>query len=178
MALMCFHAARIESRITTEGEIILLSMQDRTKWNRQLVDEGNAYMNKAAFGDEISTYHLEAAIAFEHCIAESFEQTNWKKILEYYEWLCRISPSPVTELNKAIVVMQVDGADAALQVLNKINDRKKLESWYLYYGLLGEIYSRLNDKQLAKINFETAINLTQSEAEKKMLKNKIAVLFN
>ncbi len=178
MALMCFHAARIESRITTEGEMILLSKQNRTKWNRQLVDEGNAYMNKAAFGDEISTYHLEAAIAFEHCIAKSFEQTNWKKILNYYEWLCRISSSPVTELNKAIVIMQVDGADAALQVLNKISDRKKLESWYLYYGLLGEIYTRLNDVKLAKLNFETAIKLTQSEAEKRMLKNKIAALFN
>lgn len=178
MALMCFHAARIDSRITLEGEIILLSKQDRTKWNTQLINEGNAYMNKAAFGNEISTYHIEAAIAFEHCIAESFEQTNWKRILEYYEWLCRISPSPVTELNKAIVVMQVEGATSALQMLNNINDRKKLESWYLYYGLLGEIYSRLNDKQLAKINFETAITLTQSEAEKRMLKNKIAVLFN
>ena len=178
MALMCFHAARIEGRITTEGEMILLSKQDRTKWNRKLVDEGNTYMNKAAFGDEISTYHLEAAIAFEHCIAENFAQTNWKRILGYYEWLCRISQSPVTELNKAIVVMQVEGADAALQVLNKIGDRKKLESWYLYYGLLGEIYSRLNDKQLAKINFETAIKLTQSEAEKRMMKNKIAALFN
>ena len=153
-------------------------MQDRTKWNKQLIDEGNMYMNKAAFGDEISTYHLEAAIAYEHCIAENFEQTNWKKILEYYEWLCKISPSPVTELNKAIVVMQVEGATSALQILNNITDRKKLESWYLYYGLLGEIYSRLNDKQLAKINFETAIRLTQSEAEKKMLKNKIAALFN
>jgi RNA polymerase sigma-70 factor (ECF subfamily) len=178
MALMCFHAARINSRLTTEGEMILLSLQDRTKWNRQLVDEGNAYMNKAAFGNEISTYHLEAAIAFEHCVAESFEQTNWKRILFYYEWLCKISLSPVAELNKAIVIMQVDGATAALQVLNKINERKKLESWYLYYGLLGEIYSRMNDKESAKTNFETAIKLTQSEAEKRMLKNKIAALVN
>ena len=178
MALMCFHAARIESRITSEGEIILLSMQDRTKWNRQLIEEGNGYMNRAAFGDEIRTYHLEAAIAFEHCVAESFGQTNWKKILNYYEWLCRISPSPVTELNKAIVVMQIEGAAAALRIINNISDRKKLENWYLYYASLGEIYSRLNDKQSAKTNFETAIKLTQSEAEKRMLKNKIAALFN
>jgi len=155
-----------------------LPMQDRKKWNKQLIYEGNAYMNKAAFGDEISTYHLEAAIAFEHCIAENFEQTNWKRILKYYEWLCNVAPSPVTELNKAIVVMQVEGAAAALQLLNNINDRKKLESWYLYHAVLGEIYSRLNNKELAKINFETAIKLTQSEAEKRMLNNKIATFFN
>jgi RNA polymerase sigma-70 factor (ECF subfamily) len=178
MALMCFHAARVDSRITMEGEMILLPMQDRTKWSRKLIDEGNNYMNKAAFGNEISTYHLEAAIAFEHCIAESFEKTNWKKILGYYEWLCRISPSPVTELNKVIVIMQVEGAAAALQKLNKINDTKKLESWYLYYGLLGEIYLKLNDKELARLNFETASKLTQSKAEQRMLQNKIAVLFN
>ena len=96
----------------------------------------------------------------------------------YYEWLCRISPSPVAELNKAIVVMQVDGAAAALQALDAISNRKKLESWYLYYGLLGEIYTRLLNAQLAKLNFEAAIKLTQSEAEKRMLKNKIAALFN
>ncbi len=178
MALMCFHAARIESRTTPEGEMILLSLQDRTKWNMRLVNEGNIYMNKAAFGNGISTYHLEAAIAFEHCMAESFEQTNWKRILFYYEWLCKLSPSPVTELNKAIVIMQVDGAVAALHALDAISNRKKLESWYLYYGLLGEIYTRLHDMQLAKSNFETAIKLTQSEAEKRMLKNKIAALFN
>jgi predicted RNA polymerase sigma factor len=178
MALMCFHAARIDSRTTTTGEIILLPMQDRTTWNRQLIEEGNAYMNKAAYGNEISTYHLEAAIAYEHCVAESFEQTNWKMILRCYEWLCNIAPSPVTELNKAIAVMQVKDAAAALQMLGTIHDRKKLESWYLYYSVLGEIYVRLNDKQLAKTNFETAITLTHSEAEKRMLKNKIAALMN
>ena len=174
MALMCFHAARVDSRLTVEGEIVLLANQDRKKWNKQLIDEGNVYMNKAAFGDEVTTYHLEAAIAFEHCTATSFEETNWKKVLNYYEWLCKISTSPVTELNKAIVVMQVEGAEAALEALNNISDRKKLESWYLYYALLGEIYLKLNRKKLATLNFETAIKLTKSEAEKRMMKNKIA----
>src|SRR5436853_7880526 len=78
MALMCFHSSRSESRLTTEGEIILLPMQDRSKWNRAMIAEGNTYMGRAAFGNEISSYHLEAAIAFEHCIAENFEKTNWE----------------------------------------------------------------------------------------------------
>ena len=64
---MCFHASRIESRISSEGEIILLAQQDRSKWNWKLIEEGNAYLNKAAFGDSLNTYHVEAAIAFEHC---------------------------------------------------------------------------------------------------------------
>ena len=175
MALMCFHASRSESRLTPEGEIVLLPMQNRSKWNVALIKKGNEYMNKAAFGDALSTYHLEAAIAFEHCTAESFEETNWEIILQYYEWLCKISPSPVTELNKAIAVMQVHGAEAALIELQKI-DFKKLEKYYLYYSLLGEIYSRLNNKEKAKENFEVAILFTQSQAEKKILKNKIEAL--
>lgn len=178
MALMCFHASRSESRLTAEGEIVLLLMQDRSTWNISLIEKGNEYMNRAAFGDALSTYHLEAAIAFEHCTAKNFEQTNWKKILQYYEWLCRISSSPVTELNRIIVVMQLHGADVALNELQKMNDLKKLEKYYLYYSLLGEIFLRLNNKEAAKENFNISILLTQSQMERKMLRNKIAALLN
>ena len=178
MALMCFHSSRSESRLTTEGEIILLPMQDREKWNAGLIDEGNEYMNKAAFGNVVSAYHIEAAIAYEHCSAKLFKDTNWKRILEYYEWLCKISPSPINELNKAVAVMELHGAEKALHELQLINNKKKLESYYLYHSLLGEIYSRINNFPSAKQHFETAIKLTHSETERKMLKNKILVLLN
>jgi RNA polymerase sigma factor (sigma-70 family) len=176
MALMCFHASRSDSRLSAEGEIILLSKQDRSKWNSVLIEQGNDYLSRAAFGDAVSTYHLEAAIAYEHCMAESFEKTNWQKILDYYEWLCKISPSPITELNKVVAIMQVYGAKKALKEMGTIKEKKKLESYYLYYSLLGEIHAQLNDYKTAKNNFEAAIRLTQSEAEKKMLTNKIIAL--
>ncbi len=178
MALMCFHSARSESRMTEEGEIILLPDQDRNKWNFDLIAEGNRYMDIASFGNEVSSYHIEAAIAFEHCIAKTFEQTNWKQILNLYDWLCKTSPSPITELNKAVAVMQVHGADKALQAIQQFSDRKKLESFYLYHALLGEIYSRLQQATNATKHFETAISLTQSESEKKILKVKILNLLN
>ena len=178
MALMCFHSARSDSRLTTEGEIILLPYQDRSKWNTELMALGNGYMNKGAFGNTVSCYHLEAAIAFEHCTAESFSKTNWNRILDYYELLCSISFSPITELNKAVAVMQVHGAAKALLTLQNIADRKKLETFYLYYSLLGEIYSRLNNSIEAKKYFEKAINMTQSDAEKKIIKEKIIALLN
>lgn len=178
LALMCFHSSRSTSRLTAEGEIILLSMQDRSKWNKSLINEGNNYMNKAAFGDAISTYHLEAAIAFEHCVAESFEKTNWKNILSYYEWLYKISPSPVIALNKMIVVLQLYGAAVALKELEAVEDKKKLESYYLYYSLLGEIYRQLNKIKEAQQYFEMAFKLTQSKTEQKLLKNKIISLLN
>jgi RNA polymerase sigma-70 factor (ECF subfamily) len=176
MALMCFHASRSDSRLTTEGEIVLLSLQNRSKWDFQLIAQGNDYMNKAAFGNSISTYHLEAAIAFEHCIAESFGKTNWKRILELYNWLCKISPSPITELNRAVAILQLEGARAALTAVKNISLKKKLESFYLYHSLLGEIYSRIKDPEKAKRFFETAIKLTKSATEKKLLKEKLAVL--
>jgi len=178
MALMHFHASRNESRLTAEGKIILLPDQDRGKWNYAMISEGNRYMNNSAFGDEISSYHLEAAIAFEHCTAESFKDINWERILGYYTSLCKISPSPITELNRIIALMQVKGAEIALEALENIQDKKKLESYYLYHSLFGEIQSKLNNSIKAKAYFETAINLTQSEAEKKMLRNKITALLN
>ena len=105
--MMCFHYARYESRLTAEGEIILLAYQNRQKWDKELIMLGNYYMNKAAFGSELSSYHIEAAIAYEHCSAKNFADTNWIRILQLYEWLCKASSSPVTELNRTVAVMEV-----------------------------------------------------------------------
>jgi RNA polymerase sigma-70 factor (ECF subfamily) len=176
MALMCFHAARSESRLSPEGEIILLPHQDRSKWDIAKIEEGNRYMDLAAFGDEMSTYHLEAAIAFEHCTAPLFEETNWSRILFLYNWLCELAPSPVTALNRAVAVLQVEGEASALQALKDIEDRKKIESYYLYYSLLGEIYIRMGRTILAKASLEKAVMMTQSISEKKLLEDKIVSL--
>ncbi|MBS1600761.1 MAG: hypothetical protein JST75_21255 [Bacteroidetes bacterium] len=178
MALMCFHAARIESRLTPEGEIVLLSYQDRRKWDYDLIHLGNCYLSDAAFGDEISPYHIEAAIAFEHCAAKVFDQTNWKKILELYEWLSKISPSPVTDLNRAVAIMQVYGSAKALEYLQSMPDLKKLESFYLYHSLVGEIFTRLHNYDKAKASLETALDLTSSETEKKILNSRLSLLRN
>ncbi|MBL0054197.1 MAG: hypothetical protein IPP29_23315 [Bacteroidetes bacterium] len=126
----------------------------------------------------LSTYHLEAAIAYEHCASPSFDKTNWKLILNYYEMLCKISLSPATLLNKIAVVMQLHGPLVALQQLEEMNDNKKLETIYLYYSLLGELNLRLNRREDSKKNFEKAISLTQSPSEKALLSSKIAVMFN
>ena len=173
MALMCFHVARSESRISPEGAIILLAQQDRSKWDHHMIAQGNDYMNKAAFGDTISSYHIEAAIAFEHCIADNFEQTNWARILELYDWLVQIAPSEITEINRAVIILKLQGADAALQALQKI---KQADNYYIYHSLLGEIHAGQNDKAKARTHFEKAIDLTQSNQEKKLLQEKIDLL--
>jgi RNA polymerase sigma-70 factor (ECF subfamily) len=143
-----------------------------------MIKEGNDYLNRSAFGTTVSHYHIEAAIAFEHCIADNFNETNWNRILELYEWLCKITPSPISEMNKAVAIMQVSGAKNALHSLEKIADKKKLESFYLYHSLLGELNWQLNNFVQAKLNFEKAISLSKSNTETKMLKEKIAALVN
>lgn len=176
MALMCFHASRSEGRISPEGEIILLADQDRSTWDISLIHLGNQYMNEAAFGAGATTYHLEAAIAWEHCAAPSFADTNWERIIGLYDWLLQLAPSPLTALNRAVAILQLYGPDSAIEALQSIRDKKKLESFYLYHSLLGEIFTRKNRRENAVAAFQSAAELTRSAAEKRMLKKKIDAL--
>jgi RNA polymerase sigma factor (sigma-70 family) len=176
MALMCFHASRSDSRLTSGGGLVLLPDQNRALWDARLIDEGNAYMNRAATGDAVTAYHIEAAIAYEHCTATSFEATDWPRILRYYEWLCRVAPGAMTGLNRVVVVMQVEGPAKALRELESLPDRKGLEALALYHALSGEIHARLGDVGRARTGFETAAGISRSEAERKILLEKIARL--
>ncbi len=173
MALMCFHASRNATRVSPAGDIVLLQYQDRSEWNSELIALGNDYMAKSASGDSVSRYHIEAAIAFEHCTAKTYETTKWKRILELYEWLCRDFPSPVHALNRAVAVMRVRGPAEALSAIDAIPDKKRLETYYLYHSLLGEIYARLGKVDEADAEFEKALGLTNSESEKRLLQGKI-----
>ncbi len=175
MALMYYHAARIDSRIGPGGEIILLSSQDRGKWDRSLIARGNEYLDKAAFGDSLTTYHIEAAIAWEHCNAARFEDTNWPRILNYYNWLYKLAPSPVVQLNRLTVVYKIYGADRVMEEIEQIDDKIELEKHYLYHSLLGEVYAE-SDPALARNCYERAFALTRNAAEKKLLVNKIGHL--
>lgn len=175
MALMCFHAARINSRIDAQGDIVLLSHQDRSKWDEQMIAKGNEYMNKAAFGNDLSSYHIEAAIAYEHCMASSFEQTNWQHILSYYDMLVTINPSSIVLLNRLTVIFKVYGAEKTLAEIKDSSFQKDWEKNYLYHALLGDIYAG-NNKPAARTAYETASKLTKSEAEKKLLHKKVVQL--
>lgn len=176
LALICFHTSRSDGRINHEGDIILLPYQDRSLWDQDLISRGNEYMAQSAFGDQISQYHIEAAIAFEHCRAETFESTNWKQILIYYDWLSSLSTSPVFELNKIVAVLQVHGPKMALDALNALSYSKALSSFYLYHALLGEVYAKLHQANEAATHFLYAVELTHSEQEKKVLLEKIHAL--
>nr|WP_282100273.1 sigma-70 family RNA polymerase sigma factor [Aquimarina sp. MMG016] len=178
MALMHFHAARIESRVTAEGTLILLPDQDRNIWDKKLIAAGNNYLNRAAFGDALTTYHIEAAIAYQHCIATRYNKTDWKKILSYYDLLLKITTDPIVFLNRCLVILELEGAEKALDTVYEINDQKTMEKYYLYHAVLGEIYHRLRQTAQAIKYYNKALQLTQSKIEQQFLRNKIAGILN
>lgn len=174
VALMALLASRFESRLSTEGEIILLEEQDRNKWNSELIKIGLHYLNKSSEGNEITDYHIEAAIVAEHSIAKNFDETNWQRILDLYDLLIKINPSPVVLLNRAIVIGKISGAEKAITEINLIPDINKFKKTnYLFTAVLGELYSQMENKTEAKNFFEQSLSLTNSEAEKKLLHKKI-----
>jgi RNA polymerase sigma factor (sigma-70 family) len=173
LALMCFTNARNSTRLDGDGNILLLRDQDRSQWDLPLIRQGMDYLTQSAEGDAVSAYHIEAAIAFEHCTAPSFERTNWKNILHFYDLLYQIHPTPVVALNRAIVISEVDGPREAIRVIESIKGLETLRQYYLLPATLGELYARCQDKEKALTNYQQALILTQSNAEKKLLLEKI-----
>ncbi len=178
MALMCFQASRSEGRLSPEGDIILLADQDRSKWNKTLIARGNDYLARAATGDSFSAYHLQAAIAAEHCNAPSFEQIDWDSILKYYDWLLALSPSPVTSLHRAVAVLFVRGGWAAADELLCVEGAELLRNHSLYHAVLGECYTAAGARQQAADCYAKAAQLSKVPAEQALLRQKIAGLLN
>lgn len=174
LALMCFHAARIEGKVNADNEIIDLRNQDRSKWSFQLISVANGLMNKAVENClAYSTYHYEAAIAFEHVRATSFEETNWKSILNWYERLNASYPSATTKLNMAIVHLQLGQEKECKSILDGMEPKDLGQREYLYYGTMAEYYHSVNDQTSARSSLRTAIDLCKNEIEKKFLFSKL-----
>jgi RNA polymerase sigma factor (sigma-70 family) len=173
LALICFTASRNESRLDEHGGILVLKKQDRTKWNRDLIEKGIHHLEASAEGKSISKYQFEAGIAYEHARANSYEQTNWHNILRCYDMLCKFYPSPVVELNRAIVISELNGPAEAVKAIEAITNLASLKKYYLLPATLGELHLQMQDYEIADRYFEQAIALTHSAAEKKLLQQKI-----
>jgi RNA polymerase sigma-70 factor (ECF subfamily) len=169
LALFCFQASRLKARLDDGGNIILLKHQDRSKWYRPLIQKGFSFL-EAATQKEMSVYHLEAAIAYLHAVAPSFEETDWKAIYYLYQILAKQHETAFVLLNKAIAASYAVGKEAALKELEAI---KGLEKYYLYHTAIGEIYFELYQMNIAKQHFQKALTLTRSLAEQQLLQEKI-----
>jgi RNA polymerase sigma factor (sigma-70 family) len=178
LALFCFNCSRSATRLDKDGNILLLKEQDRSQWSQPLITQGIQFLEQSTGSEQASRYHLEAMIAYEHAVATNFEQTNWGNIIAYYNILYQIHPSPVVALNRAIAIGEKNGPLAGITAIEKIANPEKLQQYYLLPAALGEMHARLNHTSKAVEYLETAIRLTQSNAEKKLLQRKLDSLAN
>jgi RNA polymerase sigma-70 factor (ECF subfamily) len=176
LALICFNTARSDARLDKQGNIQLLENQDRRLWNRSLIQQGFDYIDQSAEGEMLTTYHIQAAIAAEHVSAASYQATNWRNILHYYDLLYELRPSAIVALNRAVVVAELYGAAEGIKAIENIQDIQSLNNYYLLPAILGELYLKLNETKKATEFFQMATRLTGSEAEKKLLAEKMSRL--
>jgi RNA polymerase sigma factor (sigma-70 family) len=176
LALICFSACRNNTRLDANGNILLLKEQDRSKWDKQLIEKGIYHLEASANEETISKYQIEAGIAYEHARAAAYALTNWKNILTCYDLLQKYYPSPIVQLNRAIVVAELYGAAAGVKAIEEITDNTSLKKYYLLPATLGELHLQLQQNEKAKQYFLEAILLTQSEKEKSLLKQKIKTI--
>lgn len=175
LALFCFHAARLPGRIDDASGLIQLETQDRTKWDQALLERGFAYLESSAFGDSMSEYHLEAGIAALHCVAPTYAQTDWAKILELYTLLYRLNPSPIIALNRAIAVGNALGPAAGLAELSQLPERTKLKDYPFFPAASGEFYLRAGQPGAALKHFADALKLARSRLESAFFERKCQV---
>jgi len=173
-ALMCLHAARLPARVDAAGNLSALFHQDRSRWDQDLMTEGQRLLDLAATGDELTEYHLEAAIAAFHSMAPRAEDTNWAQIVSLYDQLTTIRPSPVVALNRAIAVAQLEGPERGLEEIHAIADRDRLASYPFYSAALGELELRCGRHEIAREHFRAAIALARNPMERRFLDQRVA----
>jgi RNA polymerase sigma-70 factor (ECF subfamily) len=173
LALFLFQAARFPARVDAAGEILLLQDQDRALWSREMIQEGMAHLERAAVGNEVSSFHLQAGIASCHCLAKSYDETDWARILSLYDLLEEASRSPVVALNRAIAVGKVRGAPSGLDALAEIKEEKALRRYYLFYAVQAEFCAELGRHDEARRNYEQALTFTELPAERNFLLRKL-----
>ena len=173
LALMLLNAARIPARVDDQGNLLLLQEQDRARWDSAMIAWGMFHFARSAAGEEISEYHLQAAIAACHCAAADYESTDWRQILSLYDRLVEFDHSPVVALNRAIVVANLDGPKAGLEAVAAIKDLHKLDSYYLLYAVIGEFEARLDNLQVAAGHFRKALTLAEMKSERTFLSKKL-----
>ncbi|WP_439490557.1 RNA polymerase sigma factor [Algoriphagus sp.] len=166
LSLMCFQSSRLDARANVKGEAVLFDEQDKSLWDKTLIQRGNYYLVHATGGEEISKYHLEAGIAYWH--TASADEGKWQHILRLYNQLSLLEYSPVIALNRTFAFAKVYGHDEAIGEAEKLHLSENSQ----YHQLLGYLYSQ-SDKSKAIQHYQKAIKLTKSVTEKQTLKNEI-----
>jgi RNA polymerase sigma-70 factor (ECF subfamily) len=176
LALMLLHESRRAARATPAGELVTLEAQDRSRWNRALIDEGAALVQRALRSRHFGPYTLQAAISAVHAQARTAATTDWAQIVALYELLARADPSPVVELNRAAAVAMRDGPAAGLALVDAILGRGELTDYHLAHAARADLCRRLGRNDEARTAYARALTLTQQEPERHYLEKRLAEL--
>jgi len=173
LALMHLHAARMTARQDGSGGLLLLEEQDRALWDQREIQVGLEWLAKSARGDVFSRYHAEAGIAAEHCLAPSFGETRWDRIVECYTLLERLAPSALHTLNRAVAVAEWRGPAEGLAVLEGLEPPSWLAGSYLWAAVLADLHRRCGHDDVARRYRDAALGSAPSAAVRDVLKRRL-----
>jgi RNA polymerase sigma-70 factor (ECF subfamily) len=172
LGLMLLTEARRESRATPEGDIVLLADQDRTRWNQELIAEGQALVRECLRRGSPGPYQIQAAISAVHSDAATLEETDWPQILTLYDQLSAIAPSPVVSLHRAVAVAEVHGPAPALELI----DGLELDGYHLFHAIRADLLRRLGREEEAAEAYRAALQRTGNAAEQRFLGRRLEQL--
>ena len=174
LALELFHQARLSTRTTIDGDLVLLDDQDRSLWDLTKIAEANRLLHGAIRQMQPGAFQIQAVIAGHHADPRTAADTNWSAIAGAYGHLGIVAPSSVVELNRAVAVSMADGPYAGLALLDQLKERDKLQNYHLFHATLGELLIRADRRPEAAAAFERALRLTTNPAEVRHLKARLA----
>jgi RNA polymerase sigma-70 factor (ECF subfamily) len=171
LALMLLQQSRAPARFDANGEIVLLNEQDRSRWNRALIDEGRLLLERSSVYRNPGPYQLQAAVAALHACATRPDDTLWKEIDSLYQVLEALQPSPVVTLNRAVAVWKLQGPEVALAMIDPL--KTELDAYFYLHGLRGALLKELNRLDEARDALNRAIALANSFAEANFIRRKL-----
>jgi RNA polymerase sigma-70 factor (ECF subfamily) len=174
LALMLLTDARREARVSSSGEMVLLRDQDRSRWDAVSTLEGLRLVQRCLHHNRPGPYQIQAAINATHAIAPSTAETNWPQIVELYNQLLAIQPTPIVALNRAVAVAEVEGPQAALQLTDAL--AADLDRFYLFHAIRADLLRRLGRDEQAAASYRNAIERCENHAEREFLKRRLAAL--
>lgn len=175
-ALMALCAARLATRVDTEGALVLLQAQDRSRWDRALLGLGMQHLSRSAAGSELSPYHLQAGIAAQHALAPTWEATDWATIRRLYDALLALEPSAVVAINRAVAVAMHEGPEAGLSALDRVEARGGLQRWPFWHATRAELHRLAGDPEAARQGYAAAREHARNAAERAFYEARLAGL--
>jgi RNA polymerase sigma-70 factor (ECF subfamily) len=173
LALFLFQASRLDARTDARGDVVLLAEQDRSRWDRALIERGLSHLDRSAGGDVLTTYHLEAEIAACHATAARWQDTDWARIVAAYDALYRRHPSPLVALNRAVAVAELEGAEAGLNALDAVASEPSLARYHLLHSTRAELMRRMGRLDEARRELEAAVALAPTEPVRRFLARRL-----